>query len=89
LDLANQAKMLKLVRERCTTCDSAAVVVTHDLNLAAEFADEVLVLVDGRIVALGAPEDEFTEEKLGQAFGLDVIIDKNPRSGSIRVTSVF
>ena len=39
LDLAHQAMMFKLVRKRCLEQGASAVVITHDLNLAAEFAD--------------------------------------------------
>jgi len=38
LDLAHQAMMFRLVRERCRSCQASSVVITHDLNLAAEFA---------------------------------------------------
>ncbi|HEU5235977.1 MAG TPA: ABC transporter ATP-binding protein, partial [Pyrinomonadaceae bacterium] len=57
LDLAHQAAMLRLIRNRCDRGDAAAVVVTHDLNLAAEFADRVMLLKDGNAVAIGAPQD--------------------------------
>ena len=43
LDLAHQATVLRLVRARCDKEDAAAVVVTHDINLAAEFADRALL----------------------------------------------
>ncbi len=66
LDLSNQALMLKLVKERCTTCESTAVVVTHDLNLASEFADRVVLLDKGKIVADGAPSDVLTAENISK-----------------------
>src|SRR5438094_6902099 len=47
LDLAHQATMLRLIRNRCDDRKSAAVVVTHDINLAAEFGDRVMILKDG------------------------------------------
>src|SRR2546430_6960569 len=52
LDLAHQATMLRLVRSRCDGREGAAVVVTHDVNLAAEFADRVMLLKDGRMIAM-------------------------------------
>src|SRR5256886_14102818 len=52
LDLAHQATMLRLVRNRCYDREGAAVVVTHDVNLAAEFADRVMLLKDGRMIAM-------------------------------------
>src|SRR6185369_14767277 len=44
LDLAHQAMMFRLVRRRCDHDGASAVVITHDLNMAAEFADEVVML---------------------------------------------
>ncbi|HRI02766.1 MAG TPA: ABC transporter ATP-binding protein [Pyrinomonadaceae bacterium] len=89
LDLAHQAMMFRLVRERCRSCKASAVVITHDLNLAAEFADEIILLKDGRIAAKGTPIDVLTAENIKDVFGVDVLLDENPASGSVRVTSVF
>src|SRR6185503_18218114 len=47
LDLAHQALMFKLVRDRCRDHGASAIVITHDLNLASEFADAVILLKDG------------------------------------------
>ncbi|NNE67940.1 MAG: ABC transporter ATP-binding protein [Pyrinomonadaceae bacterium] len=86
LDLANQALMLRVVKERCEKCGSAAVVVTHDLNLVAAFADRVVVLVDGKVESEGPPEEILTEERISRVFELSVLTDINPRSGKLRIT---
>jgi len=88
LDLAHQALMFRLVRERCSR-GSLAVVITHDLNLAAAFADEILMLKDGRVAAHGPPSDVLTVENIRVVFGVDVIVDKSPVSGNARVTGIF
>jgi iron complex transport system ATP-binding protein len=89
LDLAHQAMLLKLIRERCQTADSSAVVITHDLNLAAAFADKILLLKDSRIIAQGTPKEVLTTENLRAAFSIEVLLDKNPRSGNLRVTTIY
>lgn len=89
LDLAHQAMMFRLVRERCRSCTAAAVVITHDLNLAAEFADEIVLLNDGRIAAKGTPTEVLTAENIRGVFGVNVLLDTNPASGNVRVTNVF
>lgn len=89
LDLAHQAMMFRLVRERCEKSDSSAIVITHDLNLAAEFADEILLLKNGKILAKGEPEKVLTEENINEIFGVKVLLDQNPSSGNVRVTTVF
>lgn len=89
LDLPHQALLFRLVRARCREAGTSAVLITHDLNLASEFADQVLLLKCGRTIASGRPEDVLTEENLQKIFGVRVLLDKNPLSGKTRVTTVF
>jgi iron complex transport system ATP-binding protein len=89
LDLSHQAMMFRLVRKRCADCGCSAVVITHDLNLAAEFADEIVMLKDGKIAAKGTPAEVLIAENVIHAFGVDVLLDRHPVSGNVRVTSVF
>jgi iron complex transport system ATP-binding protein len=88
LDLAHQATMLCLIRARCDTSDSAAVVVTHDVNLAAEFSNEVMLMKDGGATAFGSPHEVLSAELLKQVFGLQVLVDAHPISGAPRVTPI-
>lgn len=88
LDLAHQALMFRLVRERCRH-GSSAVVITHDLNLAAEFGDEVLMLKNGRVLAKGAPAEVLTAENIRSCFEVEVLLDVHPVTGGVRVTSVY
>ena len=89
LDIAHQAMMFRLVRQRCETSNASAVVITHDLNLAAAFADRVLLLKDGKIFALGTPPEVLTEENVAAVFGVKVLLDENPVSRNVRVTALF
>jgi iron complex transport system ATP-binding protein len=89
LDLAHQAMMFRLVRERCRNAGASAVVITHDLNLAAEFADRILVLKDGKVFAFGEPKSVLTAENITSVFGVNVLLDENPVSRNIRVTTLF
>jgi iron complex transport system ATP-binding protein len=88
LDLAHQALMFRLVRERCCV-GASAVVITHDLNLASEFADEIIMLKGGRVVAKGSPSDVMTVDNVRDVFAVDVMLDRNPASGNMRVTSLY
>lgn len=89
LDPAHQALMLRLVRERCRTQEMTAAVITHDLNLASEFADKIVLLASGGVFAAGTPNDTLTAENLAGVFGITVLLDENPASGRIRITNVF
>lgn len=86
LDLAHQSSMLRLVRTRCDSDRTAAVIVTHDINLAAEFADSVVLLENGRVVAAGSPHEVLTEELLASVLDIEVLVDAHPLSGAPRIT---
>ena len=88
LDLAHQATILRLVRGRCDDSEATAVVVTHDVNLAAEFADRVLLMKEGRAIAMGRPREVLTPELLRKVFDLEVLVDAHPISGAPRITPV-
>ena len=89
LDLAHQAMMFRLVRKRCEECGSSAIVITHDLNLAAAFANRIILLKDGRIEAQGTPEQVLNAENVKSIFGVDVLLDRNPASRKVRVTAIY
>jgi iron complex transport system ATP-binding protein len=89
LDLAHQAMMFKLVRGRCDSSNASAIVITHDLNLAAEFANRVLILSAGRQFALGTAEEVLTPENIEKVFGVRALLDKNPVSRNVRVTTLY
>ena len=86
LDLAHQSSMLRLVRARCDKDQTAAIIVTHDINLAAEFADSIVLLKNGRMIAAGSPHEVLTEELLGEVLDIKVLVDAHPMSGAPRIT---
>jgi len=89
LDLAHQALMFRLVRDRCRNAGASAIVITHDLNLASEFADKIMLLKDGRVYASGATSEVLTKKNLAEVYGVQVLLDANPASGKVRVTTVY
>lgn len=89
LDLAHQALIFRLLKNQCESRNAAALVITHDINLAAEFADEIVLLKQGAIAASGAPEQVLTDENLKEVFAVKVLLDENPSSGKRRVTTIY
>jgi iron complex transport system ATP-binding protein len=77
LDLARQHELLGAVR-RFAREDVGALVVIHDLNLAAQYADDLLILKGGRMAAHGAPWSVLTPEGIHDAFGLPVVVTSHP-----------
>ena len=88
LDLGHQASLLSLVRKRCDEIGTSAVVVTHDVNLAAEFADRVLLLKHGKTIATGTPVEVLTETSIYEVFEVRTLVDAHPISGVPRITPV-
>ncbi len=89
LDLSHQALMFRLVRERCKNDGSSSVFITHDLNLASEFADEILLLKHGKVIAKDTPNKVLTVENLREAFEVEVLLDGHPTSGKPRITMSY
>jgi iron complex transport system ATP-binding protein len=88
LDLSHQSTLLALVKSRCQRQGAAALVVTHDINLAAQFADIVLLMKEGRSLKFGRPHDVLKPDLLEEVFGVKVLVDAHPATGVPRVTPV-
>jgi iron complex transport system ATP-binding protein len=88
LDLSHQSTLLTLVRNRCDQHRVAALVVTHDINLAAQFADHILLMKHGKTVQYGRPEAVLRPEILENVFELRVLVDAHPVTGGPRVTPI-
>jgi iron complex transport system ATP-binding protein len=88
LDLSHQATLLALVRNRCDRHQASALVVTHDINLASQFADNILLMKDGRTVHAGTPEEVLKPQILEEVFEVRVLVDAHPVTGGPRVTPV-
>lgn len=84
LDLRYQVELLDIVRDLADLHDIAVGVVLHDLDQAAAIADEVVLLVQGRVVAAGPPAEVLTPELLSPAYGIDVEVDVDARTGLLR-----
>jgi iron complex transport system ATP-binding protein len=67
LDPRHQIDVMKNLRTAADG-DVLVIVVTHDLGLAARFADHVLVLADGKLVSQGAPEEALSEQVMANVF---------------------
>jgi iron complex transport system ATP-binding protein len=88
LDLSHQATLLSLVRARCDQHRAAALVVTHDINLASEFADIILLMKQGKKVHSGRPEEVLRPEILQDVFEIRVLVDAHPVTGGPRITPI-
>ncbi|ARQ68793.1 ABC transporter ATP-binding protein [Streptomyces marincola] len=83
LDLRYQVELLDIVRDLADREGIAVGLVLHDLDQAAAVADDIVLLVDGRIAAAGPPETVMTPALLTTAYGIDVDVHRDPGSGLI------
>lgn len=82
LDLAHQVEVLELCRELNESLGTTIVAVLHDLNQACRYADRVIAMRSGRILAHGAPSEVITEEVVEEVFGLPVRVMGDPLTGT-------
>ena len=71
LDIRHQLEVLEVVRNLTLAQALCTVMVVHDLNAAARFADEVAFLHEGRLLAWGAPAEVLTVDNLARGFGVE------------------
>jgi iron-chelate-transporting ATPase len=88
LDLRYQVEILDLLRDLADDDGVAIGVVLHDLDQAAAVADEIALLAEGRVRAVGAPADVLTTELLSDAYGIRVEIDHDPVTGALRTRPI-
>ncbi len=80
LDIGHQLSVLNLIRNLNRQTRMTVVAVFHDLNLAAEYCDRLVLLDRGRIVAAGTPVDVLTTEMIRNVYGVSVLVGRNPVS---------
>ncbi len=82
LDISHQVEVLDLVRQLNHDKGRTVVVVLHDLNQAARYADHLVAMKSGRVVAAGPPSEVVTEELVREVFGLECVVVPDPVTGS-------
>lgn len=82
LDLRHQIEVLSLVRRLNRDLGRTVVMVLHDIGLACRYADHLVAMRDGRIVALGAPAEVVTPATIREVFGLEARVIADPETGT-------
>ena len=81
LDVSHQIEVLDLLTDLNRARGTTIVMVLHDLNLAARYADHLVAVADGKLHAAGRPEDVLTEAPVRTVFGMDNMVITDPSSG--------
>lgn len=87
LDINHQIRTLELVRDLADE-GKTVIAAIHDLNLAAHYCDDLLLLSEGRILDSGPPESVLTEANLGDAFDARAVVSRHPVTGAVYVTAL-
>ncbi len=86
LDLNHQLEICRTLRRLNEARGLTVIVVSHDLNLASQYCDRLMLMKEGQIALLGPPQDVIQPEVLEAVYGCKVLVDRHPDSGLPRVT---
>ena len=79
LDLHHQLDVLSRIRATIANRNAVGIVALHDLNLTARFADHLILLRQGRVLAEGAPAQVLHQPEIGATYGVDIHITFGPK----------
>ncbi|MDO4321133.1 MAG: ABC transporter ATP-binding protein [Lachnospiraceae bacterium] len=82
LDISYQVEILDLLTDLNEAYGTTIVMVLHDINLSARYADHIFAMRDGALVASGKPEEVITRENIKKIFDMDSVIIKDPVADS-------
>jgi iron complex transport system ATP-binding protein len=88
LDLAYQVQIMDLMEKLKQEMGTTVIMVSHDVNLAALYAEQLMLLKDGQIVKQGPSVEVLTFQNLELAYGCKLLVDESPLGNSPRVTLV-
>ena len=88
LDLSHQIKVMDLMEKLKIEKGITVIMVSHDINLAAMYSDQVLLLKEGEIASIGLPADVLSFEKLQSTYGCKVLVDESPLGPFPRITLI-
>ena len=85
LDIHHQISILNTVAGFCRSKGITVLAVLHDINLASEFSDSLILMHQGEIMEVGSPDQVITELSVRTLYDLDCVVIKNPLSGKPHV----
>jgi iron complex transport system ATP-binding protein len=81
LDITHQVNILDLIKRLNRQHNLTVIIVLHDLNLASEYCDRLVLMNNGRIKKAGTPEEVLTYKDIEEVYHTVVVVEKNPLSG--------
>jgi len=81
LDIGRQVEILDLIKNLCTENKLTVMAAVHDLNLAAQYCDRLILIHEGQVRAEGKPQEVITEENMRQVYGAENCVYTHPVNG--------
>jgi iron complex transport system ATP-binding protein len=88
LDIRNQIEIMDLIKDAVVQKDITAIMAIHDINLAARYCDEMILLRNGGIFATGQPKSVLTPKNVKAVFDINSVVNGNPADGSVYVVPI-
>lgn len=88
LDIQYQVSILGMLKNLSKEKTMTVVTVLHDLNLAAEYSDKIMLMKDGRVLKSGTPSEVLNEQNIKEAYKTSVYITQNPISGKPHIIPI-
>jgi iron complex transport system ATP-binding protein len=85
LDIKNQIEIMELINEAVVEKGITAIMAIHDINLAARYCNEMIMLKRGRIFDAGRPKSVLNQKNIREVFGVRSVVNGNPADGSVYV----
>ena len=85
LDLKHQQGIYRILKRLANEENKTIIIVTHDINLAAQFCKRLILMDNGKIVADGLPDQVLQFRLIQQVYGVKVYIDVNPLTKSLYI----
>ncbi len=81
LDITHQVQVLNLIQRLNNELKLTVLMIIHDLNLAAEYCNHLIMMKDGQLYSQGAPSEVLTYDKIEEVYNTVVVTQNNPLSG--------
>lgn len=88
LDIQQQFKLIELIKRIVKRRKVGVLAILHDVNLAAQFADEILIMKNGRLKYKGKPAEVLTSEKLKETMDIYAVVQVHPVLGCPHITAL-
>ena len=86
LDINHQIEICSLIGRLRAERQLTVVLISHDLNVASQYCDRVLMLKEGKLCRIGSPGETIRSDVLRSVYGCEVVVDAHPQTGRPRVT---